>query len=220
MFSHLDINHLIAFIVPILFAVTVHEVAHGYVAFRMGDHTAKWAGRLTLNPIKHLDVLGSFLLPLILFLMSSPFLFGYAKPVPVNLANLRPYKKGVILVSSAGVLANLGLAILSGGLFQVIALFQSTWSGTVFSPFVGDLLRMAGYSVLINTVLAVFNLIPVPPLDGSKILSIFLPDSLRAHYARIERFGMVIILFLLITNTLGRFMSFFITPLFRFFLGE
>ncbi|MEE8399405.1 MAG: site-2 protease family protein [Desulfobacterales bacterium] len=220
MFNNFDINQFVAFIVPVLFAVTIHEVAHGYVAYRMGDHTAKLAGRLTLNPIKHLDVFGSFLLPLALYLFSSPFIFGYAKPVPVNFANLRHYKKGVILVASAGVLANFGLAAISGGLFQAIAWSQSSWSGTILSPFFRDFLNMAAYSVLINTVLAIFNLVPVPPLDGSKILAVFLPDSLRIYYARTERFGMIIIFFLLITHTLGRFISFFITPLLNFFLGR
>lgn len=219
MFSNFDLNQIVALIVAVVFAVTIHEVAHGYVAYRMGDDTAKLAGRLTLNPMKHLDLFGSFLLPLALYFL-SPFVLGYAKPVPVNFANLRPYKKGVVLVASAGVLANLGLAALFGGFLQIMVLFQSTWSGTMFSPFLGDLLNMATYSVLINTVLAVFNLIPVPPLDGSKILAIFLPASLRVYYARIERFGMAIIIVLLITNTLGRIISFFITPLLNFFLGR
>lgn len=220
MFNNFDINQFVAFIVPVLFAVTIHEVAHGYVAYRMGDYTAKLAGRLSLNPLKHLDIFGSFLLPLVLYLTSSPFIFGYAKPVPVNFSNLRHYKKGVILVASAGVLANFGLAAISGGFFQIVVWSQSSWSGTLFSPFIGDILNMAAYSVLINTVLAIFNLIPVPPLDGSKILAIFLPDSLRIHYARLERFGMIIIIFLLITGTLGRFISSFITPLLSFFLGR
>lgn len=107
-------------IIPLLFAVTIHEVAHGYVAYRMGDNTAMLAGRLTLNPVKHLDFIGSFLLPLILKFTGSPIIFGYAKPVPVNFANLRDYRKGVIYVSSAGVLANFACAFISGMLFQFL----------------------------------------------------------------------------------------------------
>ena len=110
---------MIIMIVPLLFAVTIHEVAHGYIAYRMGDNTAMLAGRLTLNPIKHLDFFGSFLIPLILKLSGSPVIFGYAKPVPVNFANLRDFRKGTIAVSSAGVAANLLCALISGALFQI-----------------------------------------------------------------------------------------------------
>jgi len=188
MFANLDLNQIVVMIIPLLFAVTIHEVAHGYLALRMGDNTALLAGRLTLNPIKHLDFVGSLLLPLILNLTGSPVIFGYAKPVPVNFSNFRDYRKSTIYVASAGVLANFALAIVSGMLFQVIAHFQWLWNGTIFRSFIMDFYHM--------------------------------PASLRLHYARIERFGMIIIIFLLLTDLLGRFMSFFLTPMFNILLGR
>ncbi len=211
---------MVVMIVPLLFAVTVHEVAHGYVAYRMGDSTAKMAGRLSLNPIKHLDLFGSLILPLVLKLTGSPVIFGYAKPVPVNFANFRDYRKSTIYVASAGVLANFLLATISGILFQTLSHFQFLWHPSFFRPLVQDLYSMLYYSVVINLVLAIFNLIPVPPLDGSKILAMILPSSLRTHYVRLERFGMLIIIFLLLTNSLSRVVSFFLTPMFTILLGR
>lgn len=218
MFENFDLNRLISVIVPLIFAITLHEVAHGFVAYRLGDPTAKMAGRLTLNPIKHLDIIGSFLLPLALYLSGSSFLFGYAKPVPVNFARFRHIKRDMVFVSSAGILANIGLLIVSGGIFRILVTSQSLWYGTMLSPLLVDLVNMAAYSVLINTILAVFNLIPIPPLDGSRIVATMLPMSLKAPYAKIERYGMIIIFFLLITHSLSRFTSFFITPLVEFFI--
>jgi Zn-dependent protease len=220
MFGNFDLNQIVVMIVPLLFAVTIHEVAHGYVAYKMGDHTALLAGRLTLNPIKHLDPMGSLILPLLLSLTGSPVIFGYAKPVPVNFANLRDYRKGAIYVASAGVLANFILAIISGILFQVLSHFQWLWQASIFKPFIMDLYYMLGYSVMINSVLAVFNLIPIPPLDGSKILAMLLPISLRSQFVRMERYGMIIIIFLLLTKSLSRVISFFITPMFNILLGR
>lgn len=220
MFSNLNLNQIVVMIVPLLFSVTIHEVAHGYVALRMGDHTARLAGRLTLNPIKHLDFFGSLLLPLILKLTGSPIIFGYAKPVPVNFSNLRNVRKGTIYVSSAGVLANFILALLSGILFQILTRYKFLWQTSFFSPFVTDLYSMLFYSVIINLILAIFNLIPIPPLDGSKILAMCLPTSLRMQYARLERYGMIIIIFLLLTNLLDRLLSFFLTPMFDILLGR
>lgn len=207
-------------IVPLLFSVTIHEVAHGYVALRMGDNTARLAGRLTLNPIKHLDFFGSLILPLILKLTGSPVIFGYAKPVPVNFSNFRDIRKGTIYVASAGVLANFILAILSGALFQTLVHFQSVWYPSFFKPLIMDFYHMLFYSVVINLVLGIFNLIPIPPLDGSKILAMCLPPVLRVQFVRIERFGMIIIIFLLLTNLLDRLISFFLTPMFNILLGK
>ena len=207
-------------IVPLLFSVTVHEVAHGYIALRMGDHTAQKAGRLTLNPIKHLDFVGSLILPLILKLTGSPIIFGYAKPVPVNFSNLRNVRKSTIYVASAGVLVNFILAFLSGIFFRILTNYKMLWQTSIINPFIMDLYSMLFYSVVINLVLAIFNLIPIPPLDGSKILAMCLPTSLRIQFARLERFGMIIIIFLLLTNLLDKLLSFFLTPMFSILLGR
>jgi Zn-dependent protease len=175
---------------------------------------------LTLNPLKHLDFFGSLILPLILKLTGSPIIFGYAKPVPVNFSNFRDIRKGTIFVASAGVLANFILAILSGVLFQTLVHFQWVWYPSIFKPLIMDLYHMLFYSVIINLVLGIFNLIPIPPLDGSKILAVCLPPTLRLQLARIERFGMIIIIFLLLTNLLDRLISFFLTPMFNILLGR
>jgi Zn-dependent protease len=220
MFGNTNLNQIVVMIVPLLFSVTIHEVAHGYIALRMGDHTAQKAGRLTLNPIKHLDFFGSLLLPLMLKLTGSPIIFGYAKPVPVNFSNLRNVRKSTIYVASAGVLANFILAFLSGILFRILTNYKLLWQTSIINPFIMDLYSMLFYSVVINLVLAIFNLIPIPPLDGSKILAMCLPRSLRIKFARLERFGMIIIIFLLLTNLLDKLLSFFLTPMFNVLLGR
>lgn len=204
-----NLDQVILMIVPLLFAVTIHEVAHGYVAYLMGDDTARLAGRLTLNPVKHLDFVGSFLLPLILKLSGSPIIFGYAKPVPININKLYDYRKGVILVSAAGVAANMACAVVSGILFQIM---KYLWSGS----FLGSMLI---YSVMINLVLTVFNLIPVPPLDGSRILAMFLPMHLKWKFESIERYGMLIIIVLLMTGIIDKIIVFFVYPLGNLLLG-
>ena len=219
MFHSFNINQLVVIIVPLLFAVTLHEVAHGYVAFKLGDNTAKRAGRLTLNPVKHLDLFGSFLLPVLLKLSGSPIILGYAKPVPVNFANLRKFRKGTIWVASAGVLTNMFLAVISAALFQMIAATETTWAQSQLGLPAAILLQLLKYSVIINCVLALFNLLPIPPLDGSRIVAMLLPSALRMHYARLERFGMIIIFVLLITGPLGRLMSFLLEPMLDFLLG-
>jgi Zn-dependent protease len=220
MFNNFDLNQLVVMIVPLLLAVTIHEVAHGYVAHRLGDPTAKLAGRLTLNPVKHLDFFGSFLLPLVLKLSGSPIIFGYAKPVPVNFANFRDLRKSTIYVASAGVIANLALAVVSGVSFQLLFHFKSIWYTSIFRPIIMDLFHMLAYSVVINLVLAIFNLIPVPPLDGGRLFAMLLPVRLRVHFARIEPFGMIIIIFLLITNSLDKLIPFFLNPLIKILLGR
>jgi Zn-dependent protease len=210
-----ELNKFVLMIVPLVFAVTIHEVAHGYIAYRMGDPTAKMAGRLTLNPIKHLDPIGSFLLPVILSLSDAPFLFGYAKPVPVNPAYFRNYRSGTLFVAAAGVIANLICAVLSGILFKILIAFGHLWHISLLKTILVPLLTMLEYSVIINLVLAVFNLIPVPPLDGSRIVAMFLPIHLRSAYESIERFGMIIIILLLMTKVLGKIIAFFVSPLYN-----
>lgn len=205
--SNFNIGQFMITMVPLVFAVTIHEVAHGYAALRMGDTTAQMAGRLTLNPIRHFDLFGSLIFPLLLFVSGAP-VFGYAKPVPVNPLNYRDYQIGTLWVSSAGVAANLVCAIVSGIVFQMIG-----------ADLPAPVPEMLLYSVIINLVLMVFNLIPIPPLDGSHIFAMLLPETVRTSYQQIERFGMIIILVLLQTKVIGKIIHSVVNPLSSLLLG-
>ena len=169
--------------VVLLYSVILHEMAHGYVALRLGDPTARDAGRLTLNPVKHIDPFGTVVLPLLLYFAHSPILFGWAKPVPVNSFLLRDPNKGMMLVAASGPLTNLTLAVL----FALGLRYLPSHS----LPFFVDLLV---YSCYINIILALFNALPIPPLDGSKLLAGILPSRLRQSYLLLGRYGIVIIL--------------------------
>ena len=179
--------NLILLAIPVIVAITFHEAAHGYVALHFGDSTAKDEGRVTLNPIKHIDPFGTVLLPAVLY-FTAGFLFGYAKPVPVKFGNLRNPRWDMIWVAIAGPAMNITLAVISAILLR-IALTQGQTSE---SPFVQVLMS----SVYLNAILAVFNMLPLPPLDGSKVLAPFLPIGLARPYLAFERFGMVILLLL------------------------
>ena len=171
-----------AFILTVLFfSVVVHEFAHGYVALLRGDTTARDAGRLTLNPVPHIDIVGTIILPLVLVISNSSFFIGWAKPVPVNPYNLRNREKDMMLVAAAGPATNIAMALVSG-----ILIGQIGYGNAV----VDQILFPACY---INVILAVFNLMPIPPLDGSKILMGILPRDIATSYARLERYGMLII---------------------------
>ncbi|PLX95810.1 MAG: site-2 protease family protein [Desulfuromonas sp.] len=175
-------------LVPALLAITMHEVMHGYVADRCGDPTARLLGRLTLNPVRHLDPIGTLA---ILF-----FGFGWARPVPVNTRNLRRARRDMIWVSLAGPLANLFVAAASALLLHGLAFLDASSAPTWLVPALRPLSLMAGFSLYINVILGIFNLMPLPPLDGGRVLAGILPPRQAEWLARIEPFGFVIVLFL------------------------
>ncbi len=186
--------------IPLLFAVVAHEVAHGWVAEKLGDPTARLAGRLTLNPIVHIDPLGTIILPILLILIQSPFLFGWAKPVPVNFANLRGGRRDMALVAMSGPVTNLLLAAVSAGLYHfLLAGFQHGWiaDGSFFAWVAEPVFLMARISISFNLVLMAFNLIPILPLDGGRIVVGLLPGPLAFQLERLERYGMLIFLLLI-----------------------
>ena len=179
-------------LVLVFFSVVCHEIAHGYTAYLLGDPTASQAGRLSFNPIVHIDLFGTIILPAILVLSGSRFLFAWAKPVPVNPAYFKDRRKGMMLVAIAGPLTNLLIAILLSG---ILLLFGGAMPGIVSTTF--------AWVALINTMLMIFNLIPIPPLDGSRIVAGFLKGKALWNYMRLERFGMFIVFGLLFLGVIS-----------------
>jgi Zn-dependent protease len=174
---------------PILLAVTFHEAAHGFMAYVSGDATAKRMGRLTLNPIKHIDVIGTLLIPIMLLIVKAPFLFGYAKPVPINPKQFWNYRINLILVAIAGPAANV-----------LLALGSWAWLKFIY-PDPDYLVKALVYSIQINLVLAVFNMLPLLPLDGGRILSAVLPAPFDRKYLKLERYGFFVLVALLLLPT-------------------
>ncbi len=183
--------------VPILSAIILHEVAHGWVASKLGDPTAARMGRLTLNPLSHIDIFGTILLPALLYISGTRLLFGYAKPVPVNFNNLRNPKRDMVWVALAGPVTNILLALVS------VYVYEYADGARSFRSIMEPLAWMARASLQINVMLAVFNLFPLPPLDGGRVLVGLLPNPYSSTVARIEPFGFLIIIILLVTNYLN-----------------
>ncbi len=199
--------------IPVVLAITLHEAAHGWVAYKFGDPTAKYAGRLTLNPIAHVDPFGTIILPIITYVFAG-FIIGSAKPVPVNFANLRNPKRDMIWVGAAGPGVNIALALICGILFQVLAEYPidiSARSGFL-SYIIVPLILMLKEAIKWNVVLAIFNLIPVPPLDGSRIVAGLLPSKQAEFLGRLEPYGLLIVTFLVFLNPFG-FMTHIIWPI-------
>lgn len=181
----MDPTVLAGAIVILLFSVIVHEVMHGLAALYYGDHTAEQAGRLTLNPIPHIDPLGTVLLPLLLIATGSPIVFGWAKPVPINPLNFRDIRQGELATSLAGILSNFAMAGIAAIIFHLTS---------NIAPL--NILLMLKFAVDINLILGVFNLLPIPPLDGSKVVMSYLPYNLLKQYQNLERYGLIILILL------------------------
>lgn len=195
-----DIDRIIQgiaiFALPVVLAITLHEAAHGYVAKKFGDLTAYAQGRVTLNPLRHIDSMGTVIVPLLLLAVSSPYLFGWAKPVPVNFGNLRHPKRDMLWVAAAGPGANLLMAFLWALVFKLgLAIPESSFSE--------PMLLMGQAGILINVILLVLNLLPLPPLDGGRIAVSLLPQRIAYRFAQIEPYGFIILLILLFTGVLG-----------------
>lgn len=192
------LQRVAVWVIPVLFAITVHETAHGWMALRLGDPTAKMLGRLTLNPIRHIDPIGTVLVPGLL-LMVGGFLFGWAKPVPITWENLRRPRQDMAWVAAAGPLSNLLMALIWAMVIRIGLLLGGFSDGiAVFLIYIG----VAG--LFVNTILMLLNMLPLPPLDGGRVVNALLPPRLAWRYSKIEPWGLPILLVLLITGMLGQ----------------
>jgi len=200
----MNATNAVFYIVILIMSVVIHEVSHGFMAEYFGDKTARFAGRLTLNPIKHLDLFGSIFLPLVLVLSHSPFLFGWAKPVPYNPNNLSNKKWGTVAVASAGVLANFSIAIIFGIIIRLSFIVSPSF------PLQNGFLSITSIIVIVNLALGIFNLVPIPPLDGSKILFSFLPESFYPSIFKFEQYSLILLLIFIV------FLSPYLVPILSF----
>ncbi|MCI0529194.1 MAG: site-2 protease family protein [Nitrospira sp.] len=226
------LKNLVAIAPGALIAITFHEAAHGFIADRKGDPTAKMLGRLTLNPLAHIDLFGTILLPIMFFFVTG-FVFGYAKPVPVNFLNLHRPKKDMIWVAAAGPGTNLCLALLSGLLLRVLLtvepelqLYRHIDTGgmnwNLSTVFLLPIVEMLRFSVIINIVLMVFNMVPIPPLDGGRVMVGLLPEKQANALSAVEPYGFLILLFLLFidpSKTLNRIINSLVSFFYMVILG-
>ncbi|KTD25984.1 MULTISPECIES: site-2 protease family protein [Legionella] len=205
------VQRIVIWILPVLFAITIHEAAHAWVASRFGDTTAKMLGRLSFNPLKHIDLIGTVFVPIVVLLLSQfSFVFGWAKPVPINASLLHNPRRDLALATAAGPLSNLLMAFLWAICLKLgMILNPTTSSAALFMALTGQ----AG--IMINLVLAYLNLVPIPPLDGSRIVASLLPIKQAIQYQKIEPYGFFILLALIFTGALG----WFILPLLRWSLA-
>lgn len=194
---------LIVKFIALILAVVIHEVAHGYAAYVLGDPTAKRAHRLTLNPLAHLDIFGSILLPMVLVLVNSPVLLGWAKPVPFNPGYFKNPRRGIMIVGAAGPLTNFAAAIVSAVIFRFVAPLPQLAALFLF------------FFCATNLILGIFNLIPIPPLDGSRIVMGILPENLLRPYMQLESFGFIIVFGLLWLGVL----DYVVMPVYQFLMG-
>ncbi|MBK1673545.1 site-2 protease family protein [Ectothiorhodospira shaposhnikovii] len=200
---------------PVLFAITLHEASHGWMAKQLGDPTAKMLGRLTANPIKHIDPVGTIAVPIGLLIFTAltpapPFVFGWAKPVPVNTRNLRNPQRDMAIVAAAGPTANLLMALFWALMIKIGLMLQGTFDWAAV-----PLIYMGMAGITINILLMVLNLLPIPPLDGGRVVAGFLPARIAARYERLEPYGLVIVLGLLLTGVLWAILL----PVFGFIVG-
>jgi Zn-dependent protease len=202
----MDINNIIRTLIisapALLIAITFHEASHGYVAHRLGDPTAKLMGRLTLNPIAHIDMVGTIIMPImLLFFTNGNFVFGYAKPVPINPANFQDPKKHMAFSAAAGPITNIVLAFASALIIKILLpIIMYVLPGRLAESIGGPLTYMLMASIKWNVLLAVFNLIPIPPLDGGRVLTGFLPHQHAYTFGKIEPYGMMIVILLIVTG--------------------
>lgn len=210
------VRHIVISAFPILIAIVFHELSHGFVANKLGDPTAKMMGRLTLNPIAHIDPIGTILMPLMLIIFTEgQFVFGYAKPVPINPMNFKNPKRDMAISAAAGPITNILLAIASLLILKfIIAPLSSVLPETISSGIMTPLIMIFRSSVIINVVLASFNMIPIPPLDGGRVLTGFLPYKQAVSFSKIEPFGFIIVMLLIFTGIA----NYFVMPLVNLFL--